>query len=283
MDQKEELSLEENNTPLAQFNGLSIREIYYLVNDPLSEHSPFRVLKDIPNITLDSLPFFKSCEDFLHFIQTEKKIKLTSRETLPRKVLNHIYERCLGVNPMIEKGLIKVNHQEDWCYFESILLVCRIGGLVRKTGNSLLLTKKAEKLLKSEKRSALFEVIFTTFTEKFNWEYNDGYEEGGVGQIGWAYTLYLLLQYGDQMRDMDFYPDQYFKAFPSLFDFFEEDYLTPQEQAYNCYTLRAMSRFARWFGFVITPDEDFELKNPKPIKIIHLQLTELFEFKSLEV
>lgn len=272
-----------NDIPLEQYAGLTTRQLYFLVNEPLQVSSPLKLRTQLPNAVLDNLPFFRSCEDLLGELGPTGKLKLTPSGALNKKTLHLLYEKCLAFSPLINKGVYKLIRQENWNFLDSVGQVCAIAGLLKKEGANLVLSKKAVKLMVPVKRSELFAVILNSFCLKFNWAYNDGYSEENAGQIGWAYTVWLLIHHGGEPKSGDYYAKQYIKAFPSLLDFFQEDYISAEEDLANCYNLRALSRFAAWFGFLDYPDDDFEIRSPRNEKEVHEQLTRIFTINGVNV
>jgi len=239
-----------NNSPLDDFLGLTLTEMDYLLYDTFSDNSPVRLRNDIDNATLDQLPLFRIAEEYLKIIQRDKQIKLTPLGALPKKVMVELYNKKFLPDELIENGIVKLWKEEDCISIMSARFAAELAGLVKKVNNKLTLTKNGTKLLQPENRLQLFKVFIQSFTDKFSWSYNDGYPEQPIGQLGWAFSIYMLNKYGDQPKLIDFYADKYLKAFPNLISFFGTDYSTPQRQFIHCYGVRTFDRFLLWFGFV---------------------------------
>ncbi len=277
------LSLDENNIPQEQFGGLTIHQIYALVNEPLSAKSPIRINAAIPDYILDHFPFFKSCEDFLTILAQPGGIKLTASGVLPKQVLISLYNSSVAKHPEIGDQAKTVRKIGDWNFLDSVCQVCLISGLLKITGQALMLTKKGMDMRAATKRTKLFETLLAGFGNKFNWAYNDGYTEAGVGQVGWAYTIFMLMQYGEKTREKNFYADLYFKAFPMMLEYFEDEYIPVEEEAYDCYNLRAIQRFAAWWGFTTSNDTDFTVPETRATRTIYDQLYDVFTMDELQV
>jgi hypothetical protein len=240
-----------NNAPLEDFSGLTPNEVDALLYDPLGERSPIGLRPGLSSQTLDSIPFFRLTEEMLRMVQREGTIKLTPLGALPKKFLHELYDHRLLLERALEDGITKLTREVDSVVLTSLHINTRLMGALKKTNNKLTLTKKGEKLLAPDQRHALFQLMLETFTQKFNWAYNDAYTEHPVAQRGWGYTVYLLLKFGDQAQPVGFYADQYIRAFPVFLGYFGETaFRDPLTTFKGCYTVRTFDRFLEWFGLV---------------------------------
>ena len=108
----------------------------------------------------------------------------------------------------------------------------------------LLLTKKAQKYLSEGNESILFLQLFENYSMKFNWGYNDGYNIDDIGQIGFLFLLYLLKINGAGFKELSFYSNLYFKAFPSFLDNYQQGDEFHRRSPYNALSIRFFERFA---------------------------------------
>jgi hypothetical protein len=239
-----------NNCPAEDFLGLTPIEMEYLLDDTFSENSPLHFSNDLDDSTLNQIPLFRIAEEYLRILQRDKQIKLTPLGALPRKVLVELYDKRILLDEQIESGLIKLWKEQDCISIANARFTAELAGLVRKANGKLTLTKKGTKLLQNENRIQLFKLFFQTFTEKLMWGSNDGYPDKTVGQLGWAFSAYMLNKFGDQANTTDFYAEKYLKAFPNFITFFKPSYSTPERQCAHCYGIRTFDRFLLWFGFV---------------------------------
>lgn len=145
----------------------------------------------------------------------------------------------------IGSGIVKVRTETDWNIMHNIKIVLTLAGFVRKQYNYLLLTKKFELLLNKEDYSDIFYQFLRAFTLKFNWAYNDLFDDEDLGQLGFLYGLYLINKYGKEINDLKYYTDLYFSAFPSFVEYDIDD----QSMKESAFHTRLISRFALWFGF----------------------------------
>ena len=242
-----------NNSPIADFENLSPTNFHYILYDTYNENSPVHFHKHIENDTLDKVSLFKIVEDFIKIIEREKFIKLTPLGALPKKVMVELYDKKYIYDELIESGITKLWKEQDCIAILSTKIVTEIAGITKKVNGKMTLTKKGTSFLKLDNRQAFFELFISTFADKFNWGFNDGYPEKPIGQIGWTFTIYLLEKYGKEFRSESFYAVKYLKALPDLLNEFEiNGYIPQKEQFVNCYNVRSFQRFLEWFGIVET-------------------------------
>lgn len=239
-----------NNMPVENFLGLTPTEVNYLLYDTFGEKSPLQFNNDLNDNTLNQIPLFCVIEEYLKILQRDKQIKLTPLGALPRKVMVELYDKRILLDEQIENGLVKLWREEDCISIANARFTAELAGLVRKANGKLTLTKKGVKLLQTENRIQLFKLFFQSFTDKLMWGSNDGYLDKTVGQLGWAFSIYILMKFGDQANIADFYSEKYLKAFPNFITFFKPSYSTPERQCAHCYGIRTFDRFLLWFGFV---------------------------------
>lgn len=255
-----------NNTPLEDFSGLTPTEMHFLLYDTFEEDSPVQLRSDIDDATLDQIPLFRIAEGFLKIIERDKFIKLTPNGALPQKVLVELYEQKFLPDEFIESGIVKLHREHDCLSIRSARLAVGFARFVKKLHGRLSLTQKGTKILQAKNRVQFFRIFLASFTNQFNWSYNDAYPDLPIGQLGWAFTVYLLAKFGDCPRTIGFYADKYLKAFPDFIDYFPPFYYTtPQIQFQHCYGVRTFERFLDWFGFVTIEKQKpyFDMDNCK--------------------
>jgi hypothetical protein len=241
----------QNNAPIDDFCGLSTTEMHRLLYNPLSERSPLALRPEIDDDTLDRIPFFRLTEEFLKIIQREKHITLTGLGALPRKVLLELYGHRFLTEEYIETGITTLRREQDSVVLFSLHFNTQLTNLVKKSRSRLTLTKEGTRLLNPDNRRELFSIVFGTFTLRFGWSSNDRYSAFPVGQFGWAYSVYLLKEFGEKGRTLQFYADKYLRAYPTMADHFPpHSYSTPLKDFTACYSVRVFDRFLEWFGFV---------------------------------
>lgn len=249
-----------NHTPQDDFCGLTPSEIDHLLYRTFSFDSPLQFQSNIDNSILDRIPFFRIAEAFLKIIEREKSIKLTALGNLPRKVVIELYENKYFLDRDIESGFIKITKEDDCRVVSTARLTTLVAKLVKKSKGKLSLTKEGANFLKKENRVDFFKTIFRAYTVAFNWNYNDYYPESPTGQLGFAFSMYLLHLHGQNFETSDFYAEKYIKALPKLLLYFPEEGLLSIEESFkHCYGLRVIDYFFDWFGLadVVYPDTIF--------------------------
>jgi hypothetical protein len=72
----------------------------------------------------------------------------------------------------------------------------------------------------------------------------------GIVQTTFLFTLFCLHRFGDEIRSGEFYAELFLRAFPKVLDESSQDPgWSPKEDAKICFSLRALERFASFFGF----------------------------------
>ena len=246
-----------NHTPQDDFCGLTPSEMDHLLYRTFSFDSPLQFQSNIDNSVLDRIPFFQIAEAFMKIIERENFIKLTALGNLPRKFVIELYEYKYFLDRDIEAGFIKINKEDDCRVVSTARLTTIVAKLVKKSKGKLSLTKDGVEFLKKEDRVEFFKTIFRAYTVAFNWNYNDYYPESPAGQLGFAFSMYLLHIHGQNFLTSDFYAEKYLKALPKLLLYFPEEGLISIEDSFkNCYCLRVIDYFFDWFGIadVAHPD-----------------------------
>ena len=262
----EPLKLLKNNAPLDDFSGLSPTEMHRLLYNPYGVNSPLGFQRTIEDSTLDQIPFFRLTEEFLKIVKRDESIKLTPLGALPRKVLHELYSHKFITETFIESGIVKLSREQDSVVITSVHRSTLLTGLIKEKKGKLGLTKDGEKLLSSVDRSELFQMVFSIFTTRFEWASNDRYPPGDDGQIGWAFTVYLIDKYGSDDHSVEFYGEKYLKAFPNcLAHFTPAPWEKSEGQFMSCYQVRTFTRFLEWFGLV-------KVESTHEIRNAHLDL-----------
>ncbi len=233
-----------NNTPLPECEGFTPLQMHKIIYYPFDEDCPIAMNRLNNEILSDGSPIYKIILEFLFALRV-KKIKLTQNGNLPLKFIKDIYSKRYLPDSWIDKGFVKIRTETDWIIIHNTKLVLKLAGLVSKRYNYLLLTKKCESLLANKNYSEIFYMFLKTFTLEFNWAHNDGYIDENLGQLGFLYSLYLLNKYGEEERNLKFYTNLYFLAFPAFMEY-EDEYNSMKESAFHT---RFINRFSIWFGF----------------------------------
>lgn len=240
-----------NNKPLDEFESRTPREMYYMLYDNFHPDSPFQFNSNINKEAIKEIPILVITIFFLKKLKESQTLKLTEAENLPLKIVNTIYDLGVFPNSYIDTGFSKIRSEKDLTYIHTMRLICELAGLTRKQHGRLTLTVKGNRLLKEENLYHLFKEVFITYTTKFNWSYNDHYGDNPFGQFGFAFSLELLYNYGDQLLSTKFYAQKYLIAFPTFLNQIEDPILRDnEEEAIKCYVYRTFHYFLKMFGMI---------------------------------
>lgn len=268
-----------NQMPLEDFDGFSSYEMATIIHFPFTDECPISLNKEIEIQKLKKIPIFNIALYLMEIILSKGEIKLTPKGNLPTALVKEIYYQKYFLDNMIEAGIAKPHLEENWTILHNTKIVLKMSGLVRVFRGKLITTKQGKSLLENKKYYDIFLCFLKSFTLKFNWAYNDRYDDEVIGQMGFLYLLHLICKYGNEYRNFNYYSDLYFKAYPDLKEAAESsmyDFSNPGESTLES---RFVSRFAVWFGLVEIPENqnkglilrDFEIKKSEILKdLIHL-------------
>lgn len=244
-----------NHKGIEDFEGYSPHEMHHILYEPFSRHSPFQLIQ-LEKSVYDQIPLLQQIKLLARILEREKELKLTPKGFLPIKIVAEVYEKGFLKDEMIKLGTTKARLEQEVMVVNLPRMLLELIGVIKKRNNKLSLTQKGIEILSDDQ--TLFESIFITCSQKFNWAFYDGYSENGVGQFGFCFSLLLLSKYGVEKRTDSFYAEKYFRALPKLregfTDFgFDEDY--QRSRPSHCYSIRTFDRFLVYFGLVIVEKE----------------------------
>lgn len=237
----------ENNRGKVEFEGYSSYEMHQMLHFAFGNASVVQMNK-LNDEAYTNIPIFNQIKFFLGIVANAGEMKLTKNGFLPVKVVAELYAQGFMKEAHIESGIVKLYKETDSLTVNVTRIIAEMSGLVKRQKNVLRITKSGEKLINNNYE--LFNLIFSTYTIKFNWSHNDGYGNNQIGQLGFCFTLLLLAKYGKEERPEQFYTEKYFKAFPQLLDIVNPTYSTLEKYAGNCYSLRTFEHFLLFFGLI---------------------------------
>ena len=239
---------ERNNAPLDDFCGLSPAQIHRLLYDPFGEESPARYnleLTDFPET-----PFLRILKQILMGL-SQGGLKMTAKGNVPPAFSQAVALSYHGEEGFREKTRFgRLRKEQDWGEIHTVRLIAELAGFVKREKGRFRLTREGEQALSQGLNGRLFLDLFKAYTLKFNWAYRDGYPQMGIVQNSFLFTLFCLHRFGDETRSGEFYAELFLRAFPMVLDEPSQNpYRSPEEQAKRCFSLRALERFASFFGF----------------------------------
>ena len=262
------------DAPLPDFEGYSPNEMTFLFYNPYDDKSPMK-LQTLDDSDYKRIPIFNLIKYLANRIVADGEIKLTQNGNLPKKIVSELYSQGFIEDYFIENGLSKPYYEEKIEGIHLTRIILQLSGMTKKRNNKISLTLKGNRLLSNN--DELLKLIFKTFTQKFNWGYFDLYETE-AGQMGFAFSLFLVSKYGDTKRLDKFYAKKYFNAFPKFLDSSEFNDVLSEEKLERCYSIRTFDRFMDYFGLIqidaddkIIPSEKFITKTDLLDKFIHFE------------
>jgi hypothetical protein len=195
----------------------------------------------------------------------ESGLKPTAKGNLPLKFCKALAQELPEDDE--DRSLLRyrgIRSEVDFEELHCTRLVAELAGLVRKYRGKFVLTRKCRDMLAKQDNGRLYFELFKAYTTKFYWPYRDGYPEADIVQNSFLYTLFLLTSFGDTERSQQFYEKKFVTAFPMALEAFPEtSYSSTDEQARRVYFLRALDRFASFFGLAELISESEELYPPR--------------------
>ena len=243
---------EQNNRPIADFEGYSPFEMHKILHFTFAIDSPLKLQK-LSDTDYTKIPILNQIKYLTDLIDKNGEIKLTKQGFLPTKIVSELYSHGFLKDEYIEKGISKLYKETDSMTINLSRILLELAGFIKKRNGKLSLTKSSEKILGNNEE--LLRQIFLTMTNKFNWAFYDGYGENQIGQLGYGFSLILLSKYGRERRLDSFYAERYFKAYPRLLDSIEPNYGTLERYSTNCYSVRTFDRFLNYFGLINIEEE----------------------------
>lgn len=265
----EKVMNERNNRGIPDFEGYSPIEMHHILYETFESNSPI-VLQQLEDSEYRLSPLFNLVKCYLEIVQKQGEIKLTAKGFLPTKIVKELYGQGFIEEYVFASGISKLYKESDSISVNLANILADLAGLTKKRSGKVSLTKTGEKVISDNQ--ALFELIFKTMLQKFNWAYYDGYENEEIGQFGVGFSLLLLAKYGDEKRLNEFYSQKYFRAFPHFAESVVPTYGSVEQYVGRCYSVRTFERCFDFLG-LISIDGSESILNDKRL----IQKTDLFE------
>jgi len=222
------------------FDGLSRKAMNLLLRE--NQNDEENVVSINPKkLNGNEVPLIKQIRFYLGLLENAGVTIITPRGNIPIAIVKKLCENnprlsdyltIFGSTPIFEHYVPEISAMR---YF------CESTGIVKKRKSRLSLTAKGVEIMNTHQ---LFDTIFNAAFYKYNWALLDWLQQDDeIGIYGRNYTLYLLSKYGNEWREVSFYRDKYFKAFPKLLK-------GKIEQVKDSYELRTFDKILSMFGFV---------------------------------
>lgn len=223
-----------NSTPRSDFNGLSPEEMHNVMYHPFTEQCVVSLNK-LCKEQYDKIPLVRQAI-FLMNTLSETELKLTKLGWLPLKIVAETY-RLGQPEWIIEEFKSKRINEYDANSVWMARIILDLLGWIKTRKGMLSLTLKGKKALldidsaaNEILRFSLIGVGLHTF---------DGNEDSRIGNLGMAYSVWLLNKFGSTWHSGEFYQEHY----QTVFNFTD---------IYNIYETRIFARLLYWLGLVET-------------------------------
>lgn len=260
----------ENRKPIPEFEGYSADDMHYIMYSTFNPNSPIQI-KPLKEEEYLKIPIFNQIRYLAEIINREGGLKFTDTGNLPVKMVKELYEQGYLKEKHIELGWTKLNNENVSNFIKISKHLIQLTGIAKKEKNKLILTRKSKTILNDN--NLLFQVIFSTYTEKMNWAFFDYYGDNNIGQLAYGFSLILLSKFGNVKRLDQFYAEKYITAFPAILNSISpKEYRSVKDGAYHCYSYRTFNQFLNYFG-LITIEEEGYMSDRKT----YIAKTELFD------
>ena len=228
----QEIMIRQNSAPRSDFNGLSPEDMHNIMYDPFRDQCVVQLNKLDKN-QYELVPLIRQALFLLNTLN-EKDLKLTKLGWLPLKIVADAYR--IGQPEWIIEELKqkRINEYEVGAVWMARIILELLGWIKTRKG-VLSLTVKGRKAFSNIDAAAneilrfsLVGVGLHTF---------DAVEDDRIGNLGIAYSVWLLNQFGSEWHFGSFYQEHYQKAFNF-------------PDKYTIYETRVFSRLFYWLGIV---------------------------------
>jgi len=253
-----------NAAAIDDFDGLSADAMHRALHAPFDPGGALMVA-DVPR-SAPPAPLLHLVLDLAAALGDDG-FKATAKGNLPRAYVRAAAERYQATRWRRDsiEGIERASSEEDFRHLYVARMVARMAGLVTLHRGRWSLTRKYRRTLERQGAAGVYAHLFRAFVAKYAWNSADLYPELDIVQISWAFSLLLLVRYGDTWRDARFYADRFVRAFPMALHEathalahhpWQRD---PEQEVRDAYDVRVLRRFAAYLGLVeIESGQDLE-------------------------
>lgn len=228
----QEIMIRQNSAPRSDLNGLSPEDMHNIMYDPFRDQCVVQLNKLDKN-QYELVPLIRQALFLLNTLN-EKDLKLTKLGWLPLKIVADAYR--IGQPEWIIEELKqkRINEYEVGAVWMARIILELLGWIKTRKG-VLSLTVKGRKAF-SNIDAAANEILRFSFVGVGLHTF-DAVEDDRIGNLGIAYSVWLLNQFGSEWHFGSFYQEHYQKAFNF-------------PDKYTIYETRVFSRLFYWLGIV---------------------------------
>lgn len=234
-----------NETPKADFLGFSPSQIGKIIYSPFQLSNNFFEIKYPGDQRISDIPLMGQSVWLLKKFKDLGEFKATQKGFLPRALVREIYSLFFSN----EFYSYMPNKEEDLIPLSRLKHLLELSGYIKKRKNKFSLTNKGELILEKNNFIDLFNDLFLTYANEFNWAFGDGFPDFAMIQQSAVFNLCLLHLKCQDWVSQEEIGNIYLKAFPDLIKEARGLYDSKRE-ANHCFTHRFLENFCLPFGLL---------------------------------
>ncbi|HEX7004323.1 MAG TPA: SEC-C metal-binding domain-containing protein [Trueperaceae bacterium] len=251
-----------NHAPLEDFQGLSPEQMMRMLHFPF-ESPEVLSFGEVLDHEVEA-PILELVRVILEAVG-EDGLKATAKGNLPRALCREAAERWTNtVEYRWWKEPGDIRKEEDFPELNAARITAELAGLLRRQKGKFYLTQRCKRSLAESGYREIYPLLLRSYATEFNWAYRDNYPDGlDLIQQSFAFTLYLLARRGSSARSNGDYESWFQRAYPDLLHQVDANYSyrSAEELVADCYTLRALVRFAHFLGLArVEPVSDSQFE-----------------------
>jgi hypothetical protein len=189
---------QQNNAGNPDFQGLSPHQMHHLLTRPLD--APDILVFNTQPPGVEEAPIMRLFQMLVEAIG-DKGLKATAMGNLPQKFSREAALRYWSEQEHARQTRYGgINREEDFFDLHVVRVVAEIAKLIRRIKGKFVLTANYRKVLKQGGLPSLYMSLFRCYVQEFNWDYRSRGREHPFFQQSFAFTLYLLQQFGRTER-----------------------------------------------------------------------------------
>lgn len=226
------LMIRRNNTPRDDFNGLSPEQMHHIMYHPFGSQCVVGI-NTLTKEQYEKIPLVRQTLFLLNTLSINE-LKLNKNGWLLPKIVAEIYH--LGQPEwLVEEYGAKRYYEYEVCSVWMARIILDHLGWIKMRKGVLSITIKGKKALSNIDAAA--NEILRFSLEEVGVHIFDGVEDDRIGNVGLAYSVWLLNKFGSEWNTGDFYEKEYQKVFKFTSD-------------YGIYETRVLERLFYWLGIV---------------------------------
>lgn len=245
-----------NREPEEDFLGLSSQQIYRMLHFPIEQNEDIiQINKKLPSRVFEKTPIVSGMLFFLSELAKVEPLKATAKGNLPLKFARLLFDE---IDNSRFKEWISFRSEENSRTVLTLRHVLRMAGWIKKEKKKFKLTRKGHGVLAGGFSERDFFHLLQTYSQKYNWDFNDLYPEFWIIQGGWLFSLFILKKKAKAFTEDVVISRAFIKAFPEIVLEVDATYVSNFEYITHCYSYRLLENFCEYFGFVQTRREKKE-------------------------